>query len=37
MVQKLWQRLNFLEIVVKGHSEGYKVTNLGSIWKGFIC
>ena len=36
MVQKLRQRLKFLEMLVKCHGQGHKVIDLGVIWKGFI-
>ena len=38
MVRKIRQRLNikFLEMYVKGHSQGHKVNDLDAICKGFI-
>ena len=34
MVQKVWQKLKFLEMQVKG--QGHKVIDLGVNWKGLI-
>ena len=36
IVQKLWQKLKFLEMKVKGYDQGHKVIDLGVIWKDFI-
>ena len=36
LVQKLWQRIKFLEMYVNGHGQGHKIIDLGVNGKGFI-